>query len=148
MPNVSEDVLRTIGGTRAWVKNYGTVLALARNPKTPVAIRCCCRAIERDEPLSAIATRRGLRVVATHAVRGKCPSASAACRDVHSRQQRGERSRPRVRDIARFEPGPPGDHDAPCVPNPCQCESVLMTSIAPVRARRVDVVEVRRSTGC
>jgi hypothetical protein len=38
MPNVSEDVLRTIGHTRAWIRNYGVVQALARNPKTPVAI--------------------------------------------------------------------------------------------------------------
>jgi hypothetical protein len=38
MANVSDEVLRIIGHTRAWVKNYGVVFALARNPKTPVAI--------------------------------------------------------------------------------------------------------------
>jgi hypothetical protein len=38
MANVSEDVLRTIGGNRAWLKNYSVVLALAKNPKTPVAL--------------------------------------------------------------------------------------------------------------
>ena len=38
MANVSEDVLRTIGATRAWIKNYSVVVALTRNPKTPVAL--------------------------------------------------------------------------------------------------------------
>jgi hypothetical protein len=38
MANVSEDVLRTIGSNRAWLKNYSVVLALAKNPKTPVAL--------------------------------------------------------------------------------------------------------------
>jgi hypothetical protein len=38
MANVSEDVLRTIGTNRAWLKNYSVVLALAKNPKTPVAL--------------------------------------------------------------------------------------------------------------
>jgi hypothetical protein len=38
MGNVSEDVLRTIGGNRAWMKNYGVVLALAKNAKTPLAM--------------------------------------------------------------------------------------------------------------
>jgi hypothetical protein len=38
MGSVSEDVLRTIGHTRAWVKNYNVVLALVRNAKAPVAL--------------------------------------------------------------------------------------------------------------
>ncbi|MGH6693214.1 MAG: hypothetical protein ACREF4_21305, partial [Gammaproteobacteria bacterium] len=38
MANVSEDVLRTIGHTRAWMKNYSIVAALTKNPKTPIAI--------------------------------------------------------------------------------------------------------------
>jgi hypothetical protein len=38
MGSVAEDVLRTIARTRAWMKNYGVVLALAKNAKTPVAI--------------------------------------------------------------------------------------------------------------
>ena len=38
MANVTEDVLRTIGTTRAWLKRYGVISALARNPKTPLAI--------------------------------------------------------------------------------------------------------------
>jgi len=38
MANVGEDVLRVIAGNRGWLKNYGVVLGLARNPKTPPAI--------------------------------------------------------------------------------------------------------------
>lgn len=38
MATVSDELLRIIANTRAWVKNYGVVLALAKNPKTPVAV--------------------------------------------------------------------------------------------------------------
>jgi hypothetical protein len=38
MQNVSEDVLRVIGHNRAWLKSYGVVLALTKNPKTPLAL--------------------------------------------------------------------------------------------------------------
>ena len=36
--NVSEDILRMIGYSRAWTKNYSIVLALVKNPKTPLAL--------------------------------------------------------------------------------------------------------------
>ena len=38
MQNVSEDVLRIIGSNRAWLKSYGVVLALTKNPKTPLTM--------------------------------------------------------------------------------------------------------------
>jgi hypothetical protein len=38
MQNVSEDVLRIIGNNRAWLKSYGVVVSLTRNPKTPLAM--------------------------------------------------------------------------------------------------------------
>ena len=38
MANVSDDVLRMIGANRAWMKNYGVVLGLCKNPKTPLAM--------------------------------------------------------------------------------------------------------------
>jgi hypothetical protein len=38
MQNVSEDVLRIIGANRAWLKSYGVVLSLTKNPKTPLAM--------------------------------------------------------------------------------------------------------------
>jgi hypothetical protein len=38
MGNVSEDILRTIANTRGWTKNYGVLLSLVKNSKTPVAL--------------------------------------------------------------------------------------------------------------
>jgi hypothetical protein len=38
MQNVSEDVLRIIGNNRAWLKSYGVIVSLTRNPKTPLAM--------------------------------------------------------------------------------------------------------------
>jgi hypothetical protein len=38
MGNVSEEILRHIAMNRAWTKNYGTLLALVKNSKTPVAL--------------------------------------------------------------------------------------------------------------
>jgi hypothetical protein len=38
MQNVSEDVLRIIGANRAWLKSYGVILALTKNPKTPLSL--------------------------------------------------------------------------------------------------------------
>jgi hypothetical protein len=38
MGNVSEDILRSIAMTRAWTKNYGVLLSLVKNSKTPVAL--------------------------------------------------------------------------------------------------------------
>ena len=38
MGNVSEDVLRTIGHNRAWLKNYSIVSGLCKHPKSPPTI--------------------------------------------------------------------------------------------------------------
>ncbi|MSO83933.1 MAG: hypothetical protein EXQ53_11685 [Acidobacteria bacterium] len=38
MANVSDEILRIIGNTRAWVKSYAVVSALTKNPKTPLAV--------------------------------------------------------------------------------------------------------------
>jgi hypothetical protein len=61
MANVSEEVLRIIGMNRAWIKNYGVVAALTRNPKTPLAVsmRFVQRLTERD--LKMIALDRNLQ---------------------------------------------------------------------------------------
>jgi hypothetical protein len=50
MGNVSEDVLRIIGSNRAWMKNYGVVVALIKNAKTPLSISLTLmhRLLERD----------------------------------------------------------------------------------------------------
>ena len=61
MANVSEEVLRIIGMNRAWIKNYGVIAALTRNPKTPLAVsmKFVQRLTERD--LKMIALDRNLQ---------------------------------------------------------------------------------------
>jgi hypothetical protein len=56
MANVSEEVLRIIGMNRGWIKNYGVIAALTRNPKTPlgVSMRFVQRLSERDLKLIAL----------------------------------------------------------------------------------------------
>ena len=50
MSNVSGDVLRIIGANRSWMRNYGVIAALVRNPRTPPAISLGLvpRLLERD----------------------------------------------------------------------------------------------------
>src|SRR5262249_17989662 len=50
MANLSDDVLRTIGQNRAWTRNYGILLSLTKNPKTPLAtsLTLLPRLIEKD----------------------------------------------------------------------------------------------------
>ena len=56
MANVSEEVLRVIGTNRTWLKNYGVVLGLVRNPKTPPAIsmQLMHRLVERDVKMLSV----------------------------------------------------------------------------------------------
>jgi hypothetical protein len=71
MANVSDDVLRIIANNRAWMKSYGTVLALVKNPKTPLglSLNLMARIADRDvtklsvdrnvpEPLRVAARKR------------------------------------------------------------------------------------------
>jgi len=53
MANVGEEVLRTIATSRSWIKNYGVVCGLIRNPKTPPALSMplVSRLNERDMKL-------------------------------------------------------------------------------------------------
>jgi ribosomal protein L30E len=50
MANVSEDVLRVIGTSRAWTKSYAIVRSLAFNPKAPIAVSMTLvsRLVEKD----------------------------------------------------------------------------------------------------
>jgi hypothetical protein len=50
MASISDEILRIIANSRAWTKRYGIIAALARNPKTPVAIsmNLLARLSERD----------------------------------------------------------------------------------------------------
>ncbi|HSC27749.1 MAG TPA: hypothetical protein VLD67_10775 [Vicinamibacterales bacterium] len=55
MANVAEEVLRVIASNRGWLKNYGVVLALVRNPKTPpgISMQLLHRLNEKDTKLLA-----------------------------------------------------------------------------------------------
>jgi hypothetical protein len=68
MGNVSEDVLRIIGQNRGWTKNYGVILGLCRNPKTPPAIAMSFVQRLNEKDLKALTTDRnakeGLRLLA------------------------------------------------------------------------------------
>ena len=68
MGNVSEEVLRIIAHNRSWTKNYGVVLALVRNPKTPQALSMSFIQRLNDRDLKALGMDRnvpeGLRVAA------------------------------------------------------------------------------------
>lgn len=50
MANVTEEVLRAIAMNRAWLKNYGVIAGLTRNPKTPpgISMQLVQRLNERD----------------------------------------------------------------------------------------------------
>jgi hypothetical protein len=56
MTSVSEDVLRVIGSSRNWTKNYGVIVALTKNAKTPIpmAITLLSRLAERDVAMLAV----------------------------------------------------------------------------------------------
>ena len=69
LANVSEEILRTIGMNRAWMKNYGVVAALTKNPKTPLAVSM--RFVQRlnDRDLKMIVLDRNLQEPLKLAVR-------------------------------------------------------------------------------
>ena len=56
MGNVSEDVLRIIGTNRSWLKNYGVMLGLTKNPKTPpgISMQLLHRLNEKDVKMIAV----------------------------------------------------------------------------------------------
>jgi len=58
--NVSEECLRTIAFTRAWMKSYNVVAALTRNPKTPVALSMNLLARLNEKDLRTLSTDRNV----------------------------------------------------------------------------------------
>ena len=60
MANVSEEILRIIGNSRAWLKHYAIVSALTRNSKTPVGVslNLLNRLLEKD--VKALSTDRNV----------------------------------------------------------------------------------------
>ncbi|MEW6319782.1 MAG: hypothetical protein AB1635_01710 [Acidobacteriota bacterium] len=60
MGNVSDDVLRTIGQTRAWTKNYTILLGLVKNSKTPIAVSLTLLSRLNDRDLRNLSTDRNV----------------------------------------------------------------------------------------
>ena len=60
MASVSEDVLRIIGSNRHWMRNYGIVVGLARNPKTPLTMSMNLIARLTDRDLTMLSTDRNV----------------------------------------------------------------------------------------
>jgi hypothetical protein len=60
MASVSDEILRIIANTRQWMKRYTVQVALARNPKTPVAISMNLLPRLTDKDLRAISADRNV----------------------------------------------------------------------------------------
>jgi hypothetical protein len=60
MASVSDEILRIIALTRAWVKSYNIVAALTRNPKTPVAISMNLLSRLNDRDLRMLSSDRNV----------------------------------------------------------------------------------------
>ena len=69
LANVSEEILRTIGMNRGWIKNYSVVSALSKNPKTPLAVSLKFVQRLNDRDLKAISLDRNLQEPLKLAVR-------------------------------------------------------------------------------
>jgi hypothetical protein len=71
MTTISDELLRMIANTRAWVKNYGVALALARNPKTPVAVSMNLLQRLNDRDLRMLSTDRNVAEIVRITARKK-----------------------------------------------------------------------------
>ena len=71
MASISDELLRIIANTRAWMKRYGVVVALAKNPKTPVAISMNLLARLTDKDLRMLSTDRNVAEVVRTTARQK-----------------------------------------------------------------------------
>jgi hypothetical protein len=71
MASISEEILRIIANTRGWMKRYGIVVALARNPKTPVAISMNLLSRLTEKDVRAISTDRNVPEVLRISARQK-----------------------------------------------------------------------------
>ena len=60
MASVSEEILRIIAHTRAWMKNYGVVAGLTKNPKTPLALSMNLLPRLTDRDLRVLSTDRNI----------------------------------------------------------------------------------------
>ena len=60
MSSISDELLRIISMTRGWMKNYSVVVALSKNPKTPVAISMNLLSRLNDKDLRMLSSDRNV----------------------------------------------------------------------------------------
>jgi hypothetical protein len=77
MANVSEDVLRIIASNRAWMKSYGCLLALVKNPKTPLGLSINLMARIADRDVGKLSVDRNVPEPLRVAARKKVVAATA-----------------------------------------------------------------------
>ena len=71
MANVSEEILRIIGNTRAWMKSYTITSALVKNPKTPIAVSMNLLQRLTEKDLKLLTSDRNIPDVVRTAARKK-----------------------------------------------------------------------------
>lgn len=71
MASISDELLRIIANTRAWMKRYAVVVALAKNPKTPVAISMNLLSRLNDKDLRMLSADRNVAEVVRITARQK-----------------------------------------------------------------------------
>jgi hypothetical protein len=60
MSSVSGDILRVIANTRTWIKKYSIVLALVKNPKTPLPVSMNLLSRLNDKDMRMLSTDRNI----------------------------------------------------------------------------------------
>jgi hypothetical protein len=71
MSSVSEEILRIIATNRNWMKNYVVASALARNPKTPLAVSMNLLNRLNEKDLRTLSTNRNVPEVLRASARKK-----------------------------------------------------------------------------
>jgi hypothetical protein len=71
MSSVSDEILRIISTNRNWMKSYVVVSALARNPKTPLAVSMNLLQRLNEKDLKTLSTNRNIPEVLRTTARKK-----------------------------------------------------------------------------
>ena len=77
MANIPEEVLRIICSTRAWMKNYGVVVGLTKNRRTPVAMSLNLMNHLNDRDLQILSMDRNMPEPLRGAARKKIVAATS-----------------------------------------------------------------------
>lgn len=77
MANVSDEILRTIGSNRAWMKNYTIVLGLTKNPKAPLGMTLNLMHRLNDRDLNQLSVDRNVPEPLRIAARKKVVAATS-----------------------------------------------------------------------